>query len=156
MLDHPSRRRAARGPQDEVGALPRRPTAPVNRTNFESRTLEHVAFGWNQTRHCERSEAIQRTSGPYVPLDCFVANAPRNDDSKSERLSLGSKPRTGDASPRAAPESRQASPLKPVNSNLFKIAAVVRLQDRVLQGELSPLDPLKIFPQGGGVRLARR
>src|ERR1700734_1067745 len=39
MLDHPSRRRAARGPQDEVGALPRRPTAPVNRTNFESRTL---------------------------------------------------------------------------------------------------------------------
>src|SRR6202044_2866246 len=40
MLDHPSRRRAARGPQDEVGALPRRPTAPVNRTNFESRTLE--------------------------------------------------------------------------------------------------------------------
>ena len=78
------------------------------------------------------------------------------DDSKSERLSLGSKPRTGDASPRAAPESPQASPLKPVNSNLFKIAAVVRLQDRVLQGQLSPLDPFKIFPQGGGVRLARR
>jgi len=50
--------------------------------------LEHVAFGWNQTRHCERSEAIQRTSGPYVPLDCFVANAPRNDDSKSEQPSL--------------------------------------------------------------------
>jgi hypothetical protein len=38
MLDHPSRRRAARGPQDEVGALPRRPTAPANRTNLESRT----------------------------------------------------------------------------------------------------------------------
>ena len=27
------------------------------------RTLEHVAFGRNHTRHCERSEAIQRTSG---------------------------------------------------------------------------------------------
>ncbi|MGA8446613.1 MAG: hypothetical protein WB766_15690, partial [Roseiarcus sp.] len=38
--------------------------------------------------HCERSEAIKRTSGPYVPLDCFVANAPRNADSKSEQLSL--------------------------------------------------------------------
>src|SRR5277367_6107539 len=50
--------------------------------------LEHFAFGWNQTRHCERSEAIQRTSGPYVPLDCFVADAPRNDDSKPEQLSL--------------------------------------------------------------------
>jgi hypothetical protein len=37
-LDHPSRHRAARGPQDEVGALPRRPTAPANRTNLESRT----------------------------------------------------------------------------------------------------------------------
>jgi len=28
-------------------------------------------------RHCERSEAIQ--SGLRGPLDCFVANAPRND-----------------------------------------------------------------------------
>src|ERR1700733_4890187 len=35
-----------------------------------------------------RGEAIQRTSGPYVPLDCFVAGAPRNDNSKSEQLSL--------------------------------------------------------------------
>jgi hypothetical protein len=36
----------------------------------------------------EDIRAIQRTSGSYVPLDCFVANPPRNDDSKSEQLSL--------------------------------------------------------------------
>jgi hypothetical protein len=52
------------------------------------RRLEQVAFGWNQTRHCERSEAIQRTSGRCVPLDCFVANAPRNDDSRSVQLAV--------------------------------------------------------------------
>jgi 3',5'-cyclic-AMP phosphodiesterase len=32
------------------------------------------------TRHCERSEAIQK---PTQELDCFVANAPRNDDNSA-------------------------------------------------------------------------
>src|SRR5579863_4366481 len=61
-----------------------------------------------------RGEAIQRTSGPYVPLDCFVANAPRNDDSTSEQLFL---------KPTRRPNLRRAHRLRQPIENHYALAA---------------------------------
>jgi hypothetical protein len=38
------------------------------------RALEQIAFGTNRDRHCERSEAIQESSGALTPLDRRVAS----------------------------------------------------------------------------------